>query len=147
MLTTSQCQNPLPVGASGSKQVTAKLLVPVGAPDQARCGERLSPSQPKPKAADRMWVLARYSPSLKLLLRTVNVMRRLPFSSKLMRCPRQGVSAFATPRRFRRPRSDYASPQAGANPLDVGLRLLRVAGADMPIFVIQLGDMPMTLPP
>ena len=38
-VTTSQCQNPLPVGASGSKQVTAKLLVPAGAPDQARCGD------------------------------------------------------------------------------------------------------------
>jgi putative tryptophan/tyrosine transport system substrate-binding protein len=48
MFTTSQCQNPLPVGASGSKQVIAKLLVPAGAPDQARCGDLLPPSQPKP---------------------------------------------------------------------------------------------------
>ena len=30
--TTNQCQNPLPVGASGSKQVTAKRLVQGGAP-------------------------------------------------------------------------------------------------------------------
>jgi hypothetical protein len=32
MFTTTQCQKPLPVGASGSKQWTAKLLVPAGAP-------------------------------------------------------------------------------------------------------------------
>ena len=55
MFTTSQCQKPLPVGASGSKQVTAKLLVPAGAPDQARCGALLPPAQPKPKSADRTW--------------------------------------------------------------------------------------------
>ena len=30
MLTTIQCQNPLPVGASGSKHVRAKLRVPPG---------------------------------------------------------------------------------------------------------------------
>jgi hypothetical protein len=48
MLITSQCQKPLPVGASGSKHVTAKLFVPAGAPDQARCGDWLPPSQPKP---------------------------------------------------------------------------------------------------
>src|SRR5262249_25970181 len=59
MFTTSQCQNPLPVGASGSKQVTAKLFVPAGAPDQARCGDRLLPSQPKPNSAERIWALGR----------------------------------------------------------------------------------------
>src|SRR5262249_41421581 len=59
MFTTSQCQNPLPVGASGSKQVMAKLFVPAGAPDHARCGDWLLPAQPKPKSAERIWVLAR----------------------------------------------------------------------------------------
>ncbi len=37
--TSTQCQKPLGVGASGSKQVTVKLLVPSGAPDQDSCGE------------------------------------------------------------------------------------------------------------
>jgi hypothetical protein len=54
MFTTSQCQNPDPVGASGSKQVTAKLLVSAGAPDHFRCGGLLPPAQPKPKSADKM---------------------------------------------------------------------------------------------
>ncbi len=39
--TSTQCQNPLGVGASGSKQVTVKLLVPSGAPDHDSCGEVL----------------------------------------------------------------------------------------------------------
>src|SRR5579862_8559253 len=39
---TIQCQNPDPVGASGSKQVTAKPLVSAGNPDQRRCGDRRS---------------------------------------------------------------------------------------------------------
>src|SRR6516225_3717644 len=46
-------------GASGSKQVMAKLFVPAGAPDHARCGDWLLPAQPKPKSADRIWALAR----------------------------------------------------------------------------------------
>jgi hypothetical protein len=54
MLTTSQCQNPLPVGASGSKQVMAKLFVSLGAPDHARCGDWLPPAQPKPNSFDKM---------------------------------------------------------------------------------------------
>src|SRR3954452_1030959 len=41
-----QCQKPLPVGASGSKQVTAKLLVPSGAPSQCRSGTRFRPPAP-----------------------------------------------------------------------------------------------------
>jgi len=41
MFATVQCQKPEPVGASGSKQVTAKLFVPSGAPDHFRWGERL----------------------------------------------------------------------------------------------------------
>ena len=48
MFTTTQCQKPLPVGASGSKQWTAKLLVPAGTPDQESCGDLLPPPQPKP---------------------------------------------------------------------------------------------------
>src|SRR4051794_38057240 len=37
--TRTQCQKPDGVGASGSKQVTVKLLVPSGAPLQDSCGE------------------------------------------------------------------------------------------------------------
>ena len=40
MLNTTQCQNPLPVGASGSYTVTAKLFVSAGKPLHRRCGER-----------------------------------------------------------------------------------------------------------
>src|SRR6476619_4996940 len=43
MSTTTQCQNPDGVGASGSKQVTTKLLVSSGNPDQLSCGD-VSPS-------------------------------------------------------------------------------------------------------
>src|SRR5674476_1235128 len=46
--TSSQCQKPEGVGASGSKQVTAKLLVLSGAPDQDSCGETLPPVNPQP---------------------------------------------------------------------------------------------------
>src|SRR5690349_21709613 len=41
--TSTQCQKPLGVGASGSKQVTVKLLVSSGKPDHDSWGER-SPS-------------------------------------------------------------------------------------------------------
>src|ERR1035441_9858571 len=44
---TAQCPNPLPVGASGSKHVTAKLLVSPGKPAQDSCGEMSSPPAPK----------------------------------------------------------------------------------------------------
>src|SRR5512135_2642283 len=47
MLKTTQCHQPLPVGASGSYIVTAKLLVSAGAPFQLRAGEMLPPEQPK----------------------------------------------------------------------------------------------------
>src|SRR5439155_4861945 len=47
-LNTTQCQKPLPVGASGSYMLTAKLLVPLGAPLQLSAGETLPPVQPKP---------------------------------------------------------------------------------------------------
>src|ERR1035437_4877118 len=46
MSATAQCQNPLRVGASGSYQVTAKLSVSAGKPDQDSCGERSSPPAP-----------------------------------------------------------------------------------------------------
>ena len=36
ILNTTQCHQPLPVGASGSYMVTAKLLAPVGTPLQPR---------------------------------------------------------------------------------------------------------------
>src|SRR4051794_41540757 len=42
--TRTQGQNPDGVGASGSKQVTVKLFVPSGAPDQLSCGE-VSPAE------------------------------------------------------------------------------------------------------
>ena len=40
---TAQCQKPEPVGASGSKTVTAKLFVSTGKPDQESWGETSSP--------------------------------------------------------------------------------------------------------
>src|SRR5215831_17986458 len=47
MLNATQCQKPLPVGASGSYTVMAKLLASLGAPLQLRDGEMLPPLQPK----------------------------------------------------------------------------------------------------
>jgi hypothetical protein len=46
MSNTVQCQNPVLVGASGSKSVTTKLFVAAGAPDHDNCGEVLPPPQP-----------------------------------------------------------------------------------------------------
>ncbi|HEX3979192.1 MAG TPA: hypothetical protein VHW96_23170 [Solirubrobacteraceae bacterium] len=43
----ARCQKPLPVGASGSKQVTAKPFVSGGKPDHFSCGEMSSPPAPK----------------------------------------------------------------------------------------------------
>src|SRR5699024_12593827 len=51
MSQATQCQNPDPVGASGSKQVTAKERVPSGAPDQLRSGARVCP----PRSATSCW--------------------------------------------------------------------------------------------
>src|SRR5690606_21031652 len=70
MLNTAQCQNPDAVGASGSKQVTAKLLVSAGKPSHRRCGDRSSP--PAPILPDRCGV-GSVSPSAMSLLVTVNV--------------------------------------------------------------------------
>src|SRR6187455_2726236 len=46
MLYTTQCQKPLPVGASGSYVVTTKLFVPAGAPLQLRAGDTFCPGHP-----------------------------------------------------------------------------------------------------
>src|SRR5580698_10890961 len=48
MLKATQCQNPLPVGASGSCTMIAKLCVPAGAPLQNSAGDRFLPLQPNP---------------------------------------------------------------------------------------------------
>src|SRR3954470_7174830 len=53
MLMTDQCHQPEPVGASGSYTVTAKLLVPLGAPFHASAGDLFSPAQPKPLNSKR----------------------------------------------------------------------------------------------
>ena len=45
---TTQCQNPEPVGASGSKHVTAKPLVSAGKPDHRSDGEMFPPVIPNP---------------------------------------------------------------------------------------------------
>jgi hypothetical protein len=47
MSTTAQCQNPDPVGASGSYTVTTKLFVSGGNPDQLSSGLTSSPPAPK----------------------------------------------------------------------------------------------------
>ena len=69
MSKTTQCQKPLPVGASGSKLVTAKLFVPSGNPDQRRCGDVSVPPAPKIPLA---WGDASWPPSVKSSLSTVN---------------------------------------------------------------------------
>ena len=62
--TSTQCQKPLGVGASGSKQVTVKLLVSSGEPDHDSCGEVL------PAAAT--WSSLSGWPSVTSALVTVN---------------------------------------------------------------------------
>src|SRR3954453_11441287 len=62
--TNTQCQKPDGVGASGSKQVTVKLFVPSGAPDQLSCGEVLP--------ASATWASSSGSPSVTSSLVTVN---------------------------------------------------------------------------
>ena len=64
-MNTTQCHQPLPVGASGSYMLTAKLLVPVGAPLQFSAGETLLPLQPKPL---NTCSLATVAPSLRSAL-------------------------------------------------------------------------------
>src|SRR6516165_9534411 len=71
MLNTTQCQKPLPVGASGSKLVMAKLLVPLGAPLQLKDGEILPPLQPKPNSALSTCSSAMAPPSVTSALFTV----------------------------------------------------------------------------
>ena len=67
-LTSSQCQNPLWVGASGSKQVTTKPLVSSGKPDQRRCGEWSD----SPPAIGATKLLSISSPSVTSSLSSVN---------------------------------------------------------------------------
>ncbi len=65
ILYTTQCHQPLPVGASGSYTVRVKLLVPLGAFFQDRAGDRFSPVQPKPL---KTCLCATLWPGLKSLL-------------------------------------------------------------------------------
>ena len=67
-MTSSQCQKPLWVGASGSKQVTAKPLVSSGKPDQRRCGEWSD----SPPAIGATKLLSISSPSVTSSLSSVN---------------------------------------------------------------------------
>src|SRR5260370_24759276 len=69
MPSTTQCQKPEPVGASGSKQVTAKLLVSAGKPDQRSDGEMFPPVMPNPS---KTWLSDIISPSATSSLRTSN---------------------------------------------------------------------------
>src|SRR6516164_10480433 len=62
MFHTSQCQKPRPVGASGSKSVSPKLLVPVGGSFQVIAGETLPPLQPT--ISSPIYLLAHF-PSLR----------------------------------------------------------------------------------
>src|SRR5262245_6177223 len=48
MLYTAQCQNPLPLGASGSYICNASDFVPAGTLNHSSVGETLPPVQPKP---------------------------------------------------------------------------------------------------
>src|SRR5580698_640638 len=48
MLKATQCQNPRPVGASGSCTMIAKLCVPAGGSLQNSAGDRFLPLQPNP---------------------------------------------------------------------------------------------------
>src|SRR3954451_7340370 len=62
--TSTQCQKPLGVGASGSKQVTVKLFVSSGNPDHDSCGE------PSPNSLT--WSSLSGGPSVTSSLVTVN---------------------------------------------------------------------------
>jgi hypothetical protein len=69
MSTSTQCQKPEPVGASGSKQVTAKLLVSAGKPDHDNDGEMFFPVMPN---ALYTWLSVIISPSATSSLRRAN---------------------------------------------------------------------------
>jgi hypothetical protein len=69
MFATAQCQKPLPVGASGSSTVTAKLRVLSGNPDHDSCGERSSPPAP---ITPLTCGIASVPPSVTSVLVTVN---------------------------------------------------------------------------
>src|SRR5687768_5804225 len=70
MFATAQCQNPLAVGASGSKTVTAKLRVPSGKPDHDNWVERSSPPAPMTPLT---WGIESTSPSDTSVLVTVKL--------------------------------------------------------------------------
>src|SRR3974390_2898090 len=70
MLYTTQCHQPLPVGASGSCISSAKLFVPAGAPLQARAGDMLTPLQPN---SLKTCALASVPPSVKSVLLKVKL--------------------------------------------------------------------------
>src|SRR5262249_36904480 len=82
-LKTTQCHQPLPVGASGSYIITAKLFVPAGAPLQLKAGEMLLPVQPNPL---NTCSLAIVEPSLTSGL--VNVRLCAPAWPEIMSAPR-----------------------------------------------------------
>src|SRR6478672_8779392 len=69
MPTTTQCQKPDGVGASGSKQVTTNDFVPSGAPLQDSCGEVLPPLKPQ---SSNTCASGSVPPSSKELLLTVS---------------------------------------------------------------------------
>src|SRR5215218_2128160 len=76
MLYTTQCQKPLPVGASGSYAVTAKLFVPAGAPAHWSAGDTFCPEHPKVFAT---WRAAIVPPGLRSGL--VRVKRPAPWAA------------------------------------------------------------------
>src|SRR5215470_8533108 len=70
MLYTTQCHQPLPVGASGSCISKAKLWVPAGAPLQASAGDTFPPLQPN---SLNTWALGIVPPSVKSVLVRLNL--------------------------------------------------------------------------
>src|SRR5699024_7421451 len=54
ILNADRCQNPLAVGASGSKQVRVKLWVPAGTFDQDSCGSSSRPPTPRLSITERV---------------------------------------------------------------------------------------------
>src|SRR6185295_1014222 len=75
MSNTVQCQNPLPVGASGSKTVRTKLLVPAGGFDQCSSGDWFWPVQPKPL---KICAVVKLPPERSLLSSENEVFSELP---------------------------------------------------------------------
>src|SRR5512141_1608563 len=57
MLKICQCQKPLPVGASGSYTVSAKLFASAGAPLHSTPGETFVPVHPQPSKTCSAWMV------------------------------------------------------------------------------------------